>query len=204
MLAFDQATGAPVGISSGIGQSSAVQSLVYTWDGYGNLTERQDANQNLSETFQYDDLNRLTHSTVTNPNNNGPSLSLGYDAMGNIQANSNLGTYAYTPNHPEAVASVTDSAGSVVYSASYDADDPWKSQTWDGDMTTRNGFPLTWTVDDVQGCTSVARPLEVPGGGGGRMPGAANLPASIASATGVNFHRMEPADFQVMAPLDFH
>ncbi len=124
--------------------------------------------------------------------------------MGNIQANSNLGTYAYTPNHPDAVASVTDSAGSVVYSASYDADDPWKSQTWDGDMTTRNGFPLTWTVDDVQGCTSVARPLEVPGGGGGRMPGAANLPASIASATGVNFHRMEPADFQVMAPLDFH
>ena len=149
VLAFDQATGAPVGISSGIGQSSAVQSLVYTWDGYGNLTERQDANQNLSETFQYDDLNRLTHSTVTNPNNNGPSLSLGYDAMGNIQANSNLGTYAYTPNHPEAVASVTDSAGSVIYSASYDAD---------GDMTLRNGFPLTWTVD--------------------------NLPASLASATG--------------------
>ena len=44
---------------------------------------------------------------------------------------------------------MTDSAGSVVYSASYDAD---------GDMTTRNGFPLTWTVD--------------------------NLPASLASATG--------------------
>ncbi len=61
---------------------------------------------------------------------------------------------------------MTDSAGSVVYSASYDADDPWKSQTWDGDMTTRNGFPLTWTVD--------------------------NLPASLASATGSSTFRYGP------------
>ena len=64
---------------------------------------------------------------MTNPNNNGPQLTWHYDPMGNIQTNSNLGTYAYTPNHPDAVASVTDRAGTVVYSASYDADDPWKS-----------------------------------------------------------------------------
>ncbi|MHB8425130.1 MAG: hypothetical protein ACYDB9_08265 [Gammaproteobacteria bacterium] len=78
---------------------------MYTWDGYGNLTERQDANQNLRETFRYDDLNRLTKSSVTNPNHNGPSLSLAYDALGNIQSHSNLGTYAYAPHHPDAVAS---------------------------------------------------------------------------------------------------
>ncbi|MHB8405745.1 MAG: PKD domain-containing protein, partial [Gammaproteobacteria bacterium] len=83
VMAYDQATGAPVGISSGIGQSSAVQSLIYAWDGYGNLEERQDANQTLSETFQYDDLNRLHQSTVTNPANNGPTLTWNYDPMGN-------------------------------------------------------------------------------------------------------------------------
>ena len=72
VIAYDQATGAPVGISTGIGQSSAVQSLAYTWDGYGNLVKRQDANQsNLYETFTYDDLNRLTESQVTNSANNG-------------------------------------------------------------------------------------------------------------------------------------
>ncbi len=76
VMGYDAATGAPVGISSGIGQSSAVQSLIYTWDGYGNLTERQDINQNLSETFQYDDLNRLHQSAVTNPTDNGPTLTL--------------------------------------------------------------------------------------------------------------------------------
>ena len=31
------------------------------------------------------------------------------------------------------------------------------------------------SVDDVQGSTSAARPLEVPGGGGGRKPGATNV-----------------------------
>ncbi len=72
---------------------------------------------------------------------------------------------SYDPNHPYAVDSVT-SGGSTVYRASYDVD---------GNMTSRNGSPIIWTVDDVQGCTSAA---------GGRMPGAANLPESMASAAG--------------------
>lgn len=54
----------------------------------------------------------------------------------------------YDPNHPYAVDSVTDSSGTI-YSASYDAD---------GNMTSRNGYQIQWTVD--------------------------NLPTSIASATG--------------------
>ncbi len=63
---------------------------------------------------------------------------------------------SYDPNHPYAVDSVT-SGGSTVYRASYDVD---------GNMTSRNGSPIIWTVDDVQGCTSAA---------GGRMPGAATI-----------------------------
>lgn len=57
-------------------------------------------------------------------------------------------TYTYDPNHPYAVDTVTNVNGGT-YSASYDAD---------GNMTSRNGYPITWTVD--------------------------NLPASIASAQG--------------------
>jgi len=56
--------------------------------------------------------------------------------------------YTYDSNHPYAVASVTNGS-TTVYSASYDAD---------GNMTMRNGYPITWTTD--------------------------NLPESIASATG--------------------
>ena len=137
-MAYDQATGAPVGISSGIGQSSAVQSLAYTWDGYGNLEERQDANQsNLYETLTYDDLNRLSTSAVTNSAGNGPGSSFNYDAVGNITTRTIAGTsetYNYDPNHPYAVDTVT-SGGSTIYSASYDAD---------GNMTTRNGYQIQW------------------------------------------------------------
>ncbi len=96
-------------------------------------------------------LNRLTQSTVTNPANNGPTNDYHYDAMGNITSRTIAGTsetYNYDPYHPYAVDTVT-SGGSTLYSASYDAD---------GDMTARNGYPITWTVD--------------------------NLPESIASASG--------------------
>ncbi len=95
VMGYDAATGAPVGISSGILQSSSVQQLIYTWDGYGNLEQRQDANQTLSETLQYDDLNRLTQSAVTNPAANGPVVNYSYDAAGDILTNSNSGTYNY-------------------------------------------------------------------------------------------------------------
>ena len=168
---------APLGISSGIGQSSSVQQLAYTWGGYGNLMEREDHNQNLTETFTYDDLNRLNTSTVTNPDSNGPALGFKYDAVGdaqgcasaarggkpkaaNITSRTVSGTtesYTYDPNHPYAVDTIQNSSGTTVYSASYDAD---------GDMTTRNGYPITWTVD--------------------------NLPASIASAEGSSTFSYDP------------
>ena len=161
-MAYDQATGAPVGISSGIGQSSSVQQLTYTWDGYGNLTERQDANQsNLYETLSYDDLNRLSTSTVTNSASNGPGSSFVYDAAGNFTSRTIAGTaetYNYDSSHPYAVDTVT-SGGSTMYSASYDAD---------GNMATRNGYPITWTVD--------------------------NLPESIASASGSSTFDYGPDD----------
>ncbi len=156
VMVYDAATGAPTGIGSGIGQSSAVQSLIYAWDGYGNLEQRQDANQNLTETFQYDGLNRLHQSTVTNPAADGPTLAFSYSPAGNIltktlttSAGATLDTYHYNdPNHPYAVDTVTNASGTTVYSASYDAD---------GNMVTRNGSPITWTVDNLPASLGAAQ-----------------------------------------------
>ncbi|MGH8278619.1 MAG: hypothetical protein ACRETQ_03520, partial [Gammaproteobacteria bacterium] len=40
---YDAATSVPLGIETGTSASAtAIQQLAYTWDGYGNLTERQD------------------------------------------------------------------------------------------------------------------------------------------------------------------
>lgn len=61
---YDDATGAPTGISSGIGPAHDVQQLTYSWDGFGNLQQRCDTNQLLAENFNYDGLNRLLQSNV--------------------------------------------------------------------------------------------------------------------------------------------
>jgi RHS repeat-associated protein len=151
---FDAATGAPTGISAGIGQAQTVQQLTYIWDGYGNLTQRQDANQTLSESFQYDSLNRLTQSSVTNPAATGPNLSLSYDPLGNITCKSDVvghacapgsTDYTYDPDHPHAVQSIAGLPGTY----SYDAD---------GNMTSGNNRTMTWSVDNL--------PTDIQGAGG--------------------------------------
>ena len=67
------------------------QNLGYTWDVLGNLTERRDTtrdNRNLTETFTYDNLNRLTTYQV----GTNTKLTVTYDALGNIQKKSDVGS----------------------------------------------------------------------------------------------------------------
>ena len=52
----------------------------YTWDQYENLTQRQDFDDYLTETYAYDDLNRLT--SVSLPN--GTENSFGYNLLGDM------------------------------------------------------------------------------------------------------------------------
>jgi RHS repeat-associated protein len=116
---YNPATGFVEGISSGVGDDSGVQMLTYAWDGIGNLTERDDANQGLTEKFNYDSLNRLTGSTLTANGTTTANLSVAYDAIGNIKSKSGVGTYTYSSSHPHAVASIS---GAVTTSFSYDRD----------------------------------------------------------------------------------
>jgi RHS repeat-associated protein len=78
----------------------------------GNLTSRYDAIKGLTETFQYDNLNRLTGSTV----NSVQQLNIGYDgtgsfSMGNITSKTDAGNYVYNNNKIHAVAYITNPAG---------------------------------------------------------------------------------------------
>lgn len=161
---FDAATGAPTGISAGIGQAQDVQQLLYTWDGYGNLQQRCDANAKLDENFTNDGLNRLTQSTVdsgtsvtTAPCSGGTqvtALSLSYDTLGNITCKSDVvghacapgsTDYTYDPDHPHAVQSIAGLPGTYTYDA-------------DGNMLTGNNRTLTWSVDNL--------PTDIQGAGG--------------------------------------
>ncbi|HEX7964300.1 MAG TPA: SpvB/TcaC N-terminal domain-containing protein [Gammaproteobacteria bacterium] len=147
---YDDATGAITGISAGIGQNSTVQQMTYTWDGFGNLSQRCDNNRGLTEAFTYDNLNRLATSTVHSGANvndctggtTGAVMTMTYDGMGNIVTRSNTGigindTYTYSDSsHPYAVTGITSMTGTY----SYDAN---------GNMVSGNGRTIVWNGDNL-------------------------------------------------------
>lgn len=73
---YDAATGKLDYAQSGPG--GAIQSFNYIWDAVGNLVQRQDLRQGLTETFGYDNLHRLT--SVSGP----APMTQTYDARGNL------------------------------------------------------------------------------------------------------------------------
>jgi len=109
------------------GGAGTVQNLSYSYDAIGNLTQRVDNTQGLTENFAYDGLNRLLAS-------GGPGLitrSYDYDAIGNLTYKSDVGTYTYGAK-PHAVSSVS---GTVNASYSYDPN---------GNLTSGAGRTLTY------------------------------------------------------------
>jgi RHS repeat-associated protein len=101
--------------------SAEVENLSFVYDVLGNLAERQDVDQNLSESLVYDKLNRLTQATITGSTASPPAKSFAYDLIGNITSKSDVGTYGYPPAgsvRPHAVVSI--GGGEVSATFAYD------------------------------------------------------------------------------------
>ncbi len=118
------------------------------FDTLGNLTSRTDKNQTVStgppatyltETFQYDSLNRLTQSEITGTGG-VVTKAYTYDSLGNLKTKTGLGTYVYgMSGEPHAVSSVDDGQGNVT-SYQYDSN---------GNMTSdSSGRAITWSPFD--------------------------------------------------------
>jgi RHS repeat-associated protein len=119
-------------IQSGNG-TATVHHHTYSYDQLGNLTQRIDQTQSVTENFAYDSLNRLTMVSGTMA-----TRSFAYDALGNITYKSDVGNYTYpTPGagavRPHAVTQVT---GAVNATYTYDAN---------GNLISGNGRTLTYT-----------------------------------------------------------
>jgi len=85
-------------------QTGNIQHLQYEWDfTTGNLQWRKDAIRDMTETFSYDNLERLkeiTYGSVTQ--------RYDYQPNGNISAGTPAGSYTYGQDKPHAVTMVTN------------------------------------------------------------------------------------------------
>jgi RHS repeat-associated protein len=114
------------------GSETNVQNLEYTWDTVGNFKTRRDLRQGgITDTANYDALNRLTQ--MIGP---GGTLTVAYDAIGNVTSRSDIAgpDWTYDTNKKNAVTV----AGPITYN--YDAN---------GNMTSRNGVTQTWTSGNL-------------------------------------------------------
>jgi RHS repeat-associated protein len=131
---FDPKTGRLLSLDTGA--SNAVQNFTYAYDQLGNPLSRSDANTNLSETFTYDALNRLTSATV-NLSPTPLSKSFAYDPIGNMLSKSDVGAYTYPAagqHLPHAVMGV--SGGIISATFTYDLN---------GNQTSGMGRSLSFT-----------------------------------------------------------
>ncbi|MDF0584143.1 RHS repeat-associated core domain-containing protein [Bradyrhizobium yuanmingense] len=133
---FEATTGRLSGVTTGSGAGTAVQNLGYTYDRLGNPLSRTDANTNLSETFTYDTLNRLTSATV-NLTPTPVAKTFTYSAIGNMLSKSDVGTYNYPAAgqpRPHAVSSITNGLISTTFT--YDLN---------GNQTSGLNRTIAWT-----------------------------------------------------------
>ncbi len=87
---FDAVTGWMSTTQAAVGGGTGLQNQSYVYDLVGNVTQRQDINFGLTESFCYDNVYRLDHSTLTNLCTGTTNLQMTYDAMGNISSRGDI------------------------------------------------------------------------------------------------------------------
>jgi len=122
-----------------------LQDIDYEFDRVGNVSDITDNVYTATQSFVYDDLNRLTQATNTNGYG---ILNYDYSSIGNLTQKGNLTlSYAQTGNAgPHAVTSYTP-AGQAAVSITYDAN---------GNMTAKGS--TTYEYDSENRLTRVVKP----------------------------------------------
>lgn len=119
-----------------------LQSLTYTYDAVGNITDIvDDSDTDSSKTveYTYDDLNRLTAATATDVASGQSTYSetYAYDAIGNITSKTGQGSYSYDGDtgtsyaNPHAVTSIGSTTITYDQNGNMTAEGSSLSNTWD-------------------------------------------------------------------------
>lgn len=95
-------------------ETSGVQNLVLSWNyASGNLTSRNDARPtvNKTETFTYDNLNRLLTAAITGVS--GSAITTSYAPNGNISTKTDAGAYEYHASMINAMTAISNPSSVV-------------------------------------------------------------------------------------------
>jgi len=105
----DESTGEGDGLDATILSTVTYFRTSYTWNSATrNLTTRSNTIRGLSETFTYDDLNRLTNVRIGTTD-----YPTGFNINGNIESKYDAGTYSYG-SQPHAVSGISAPSGSAI------------------------------------------------------------------------------------------
>lgn len=140
----DGVTGWMTSVRSGIGASTGLQNLSLLYDAVGNVAQRLETNLGLIETFYYDNLHRLEHSTLqTGAGSPVTNLALTYCPTvahptclaGNVETKSDVNAgaaWTYDPVRKHAVTSTGAGGASYIYDNN-------------GNMISHGGYSIYWT-----------------------------------------------------------
>ena len=132
---YNQATGTLDHLETGLLWDS-LRELEYQYDNNSNVTRRSDLANDITETFQYDSLDRLSYSSVSSDTETTEAynnrIDYAYDLSGNITYKSDVGHYRYDSLKPYSLVS----AGSRHTHYRYDAN---------GNVTRGGGRTFTWS-----------------------------------------------------------
>jgi RHS repeat-associated protein len=137
---FEVATGRIVSKRAGLSEGAGLFSQEYTWDNMNRLAQRIDRNgdgtrdasdqlKEVSESFEYDSLNRMSRYVVSHPDIPGGSraVTMVYNALGMPLKRSDIGAYTYpsvvagqNTSKPHALRTFTPNSGAATAYA-YDA-----------------------------------------------------------------------------------
>jgi len=111
------------------GPGGLVHSLTYTtYDPIGNVKQRDDNVNNITENFDYDNLNRLIFASGRNLASGQSLTTRSFEyidpigKIGNISYKSDVGTYTYPPSGPGSVRPHAVSSVSGAFNATYGYD----------------------------------------------------------------------------------
>lgn len=121
------------------GSEGTLQNLSYEFYNNGNVKGITDSQYSYSQSFQYDDLSRLTYASGSYG-----SIEYSYDAIGNMLSNGST-SYSYNSDKPHALSSLSDGT-----SFEYDSNGNLKEKT------TSESKTINYTYDYENRLTKVS------------------------------------------------